>query len=337
MPSIFTARIDSKDINVEKFSREGLYFASAVGVVGSRLSLVFCANVEGIAVELPVSGEVKTSENGQLFAVEFTEPQKLALRMLFDVKQSKPLDVLTALFSTSATSAKQALLRRTPRVATMMALCLVFMIVISGLVGRKGSVIIAPAAFISTTGSNLESNVAGKLEYLANSDEIQAGEIFAAIRTISGRAVYLEAGKSGRLISSGIAVGEQIEKGEKIFQMANADDKYFVDAFVNYSDVVTLATGYRVNVGFGDGAIAQLWLPKSMQISDVVPYEKFQDDRGNALVKVHLRLDDKDLQSRVGKAVTVKFVRESSLFSKFSSQFSAVAIGSMNVILGLAK
>lgn len=317
MVPIFTARINDKDVTVQKFAREGLYFGTPVGKVGSMLSLVFLANAEGIALELPVSGEIKSTLSGQLVVVQFSEVQKSALKTLFDVKQARPFEAVKVLYSSPPENAKAAAFRQIPQLATMAVVCFALLVTIADLLNRRGSVIEAPAAFVASSGSDLESKVSGKLEYLVKGDQIRVGEIFAAIRTISGRAVYLEAGKSGTLIGAGLNLGKQVNKGDKIFQLTNPDDRYFVAAYINYADVVALTRGYNAEVTFGDKSATRIVMLQSVQISDIVPYQQFYDEAGNALVQVRLPLADKDPLISVGKAVSVRFVKADSSFAKF--------------------
>jgi hypothetical protein len=119
--------------------------------------------------------------------------------------------------------------------------------------------------------------------------------------------------------------------------MTNDDDRYFVDAYINYSDVAALTTGYRVDLEFGENAGTQQRLLPTIQIQDIVPYRQFQDDEGNALVKVHLQLADNNLQTMVGKAVRVRFVTEGSLVAALTAPFSETVINSLKFFLGRGK
>jgi HlyD family secretion protein len=323
MQPIFTVLSGGQNLDVKKFTKDGIYLSNPVGEVGQDLAVTFCVNANGIALEIPTIGEIKRDQTGDYLAARFTQSQSLALRTLFGVDDAQPTDVVRILAQPVGPELAQPKQRKGFQMAAA-SLVSLFLIGFIGLtLNQRYSVIVAPSALISSDGLSLESNVSGKLEYIAKNPIIQTGEIFAAVRTLSGRSVYLESGKDGNLVSSGLAVGHQIAKGAQVFQMENPDDKYFVKAYVNYADAVRISNGYRAEISFDDPAQSAIVFPNLVSKANITPYKQFKDEAGSPLVQVRLDLGERQKAFTLGKAVKVKFVREKMSFFGLSLPFAA--------------
>lgn len=322
MHPIFTAQVEGQNLVVKDFTKEGIYFSTPVSEPGRDVSIAFCANADGVALEILTQGEVKQNDKGSYVAARFTPAQNLALKTLFGVDETKSVDVAKVLAGTHEIETKPF---RTQTILHFMALAVLSLSLIGTIAAlqyQKTAVISAPAAFVDSSGVTLESNVSGKVEYIAKGDYIQVGEIFAAVRTESGRSIYLESGKSGNLVGTGVGPGNHVRKGDKIFKITNVNDTYFVNAYVSYADVVKITSGYKAEIDFGGASNAHMFLPQIIQSSNITAYQQFHDEAGNPLIQVRLNLPDDTNAKSVGKTVNVEFHKQKSMFSELALPFS---------------
>ncbi len=317
MNQIFTAVLGKKSFKVRKFTREGIYLFESIGDAGRQVTFLFCADVNGIALELPVSGYVKATPEGSFVPVEFSGAQSTALRALFDVEENlNTKDVVKSLYKVKTVA--PAVTKSVQLVSTAMiaATCLALVELISYFENVQQSTVSAIAAFVATDALVLESNSSGILEYLADNVVVRSGEVYAAVRTRSGRPVFLQSSAVGKIQNAGPQISGRILKGNALAYVSIPLDKLFVKAYVNTATAVKLPDGYRAEIEVGDATTSHSFTSPSIVATDISRDIQYTDQNGIPLFEVRLPLPNSTALAP-GQRVAVQFKNHSTDFFSF--------------------
>jgi hypothetical protein len=315
MENVFTAVLGKRSIDVAKFTREGIHFSESIGEVGQTVSFVFCANANGIALELPVSGKVELVPDGCIVPVEFNVAQSSAIRTLFNVgENSSPEDIVRVLYKRSTATPDVVKTTQLFSMGVTAAVCLALVASISYFSSAKRNIVSAQAAFIATDALFLESSSSGLVEYLAESGAIKAGEVYAAIRTRSGRSVFLESSAAGMVQNAGAQTGRGIVKGSPLVYVSNPSDKLFVKAYVSTETAAKLPNSYGAEIEISKDTSTRTVTIDKIVAGDITRGSQFTDQAGNPLSEIVLPLSD-FLGLVPGQRVQVRFInRAESVF-----------------------
>jgi hypothetical protein len=331
MENVFTAILGESSLKIVKFTREGIYFSELIGEVGQTVIFLFCANADGVALEIPVSGKLKKTPDGCVVPVALNEAQSSALRTLFNVSENSNLhDIAKILYRPNSAEPNLGIRSELFSMAVMGALCLVLIASVSYVKAAKQISISALAAFIATDALVLESNSSGLVEYLAKPGDIRMGEVYAAIRTKSGRSVFLESTAAGTLQNAGAHAGQSIVKGNPLAYLASPSDTLFVKAYVATATAAKLPNGYGAEIEVVDGTVSRLVKVASISASDIARDFQFSDQIGNPLAEVTLPLQ-KFPGLSPGQTVSVRFIdNTTSIIGTPFREFGNMLQGWMN-------
>jgi hypothetical protein len=331
MENIFTAVLGERSLEVTKFTREGIHFSGSIGEVGQTVSFLFCANANGIALELPVSGKVEPTPSGCVVPVKFNSAQSSAIRTLFNVgENSDPQDIVKILYKANTTTPSVVKTTQLFSMGMTAAVCLVLMGLVSYVQSAKQNSVSAQAAFIATDALVLESSSSGLVEYLAESGAIKTGEVYAAVRTRSGRSVFLESSAAGTIQNAGAQAGRSIVKGNPLVYVSNPSDRLFVKAYVNTATAARLPNGYSAEIKIGDGTVARVVTAATITATDITRDFQFTDQTGNPLSEVILPLQDFSGLAP-GQTVQVRFINHAAgIFGFPAHQFGKMLQGWTN-------
>ena len=316
MEHIFTAILGERILEVTKFSREGVYFSEFIGEIGHEVSFLFCANANGIALELPVSGKVEPALGGCVIPVQFNGAQSSAIRTLFNVgENSNPEDIVKILYKADTPKPYAAKTTQLLSMGITGSVCLALIALVSYSLSTKQNNVYAQAAFVATDAFVMESSASGMIEYLVESGAIKTGEVYAAIRTRSGRSVFLESSATGTIQNAGAQAGRGFIKGSPLVYVSNPSDKLFVKAYLNTAAAARLPKDYRAEIKIDDGASARVVTGGKITASDITRNFQFTDQTGNPLSEIILPLQDFSGLAP-GQPVEVRFTNQAEgLFS----------------------
>jgi hypothetical protein len=158
----------------------------------------------------------------------------------------------------------------------------------------------AEIARVAAAGTVVRAEKAGRVVFLTDNREVEAGEPVAGVRTRSGVEQPFVAPVSGRVTGVMVHAGEQVSAGEPVLIVSPPGERPTVLARVATADAVRIAGGVEAEVTYGDGTRERI----AVRPDDVLP---LGTTGGSARVDVRLR-PAADLTDRVGEPVKVRFL-----------------------------
>jgi hypothetical protein len=151
---------------------------------------------------------------------------------------------------------------------------------------------------------------------------IKAGEVYAAVRTPTGRTVFLESSISGTLQAAVSSSGADIVRGSPLAYVSNPSDQIFVKAYVTTASAAKLTNGYSAEMQHVDGTGHWILIAESVVADDIIRDFRFANAAGNPLVEVTLPAQGVSGLTP-GQRVTVRFTRP--LYSSLRLQAHEIA------------
>jgi hypothetical protein len=322
MQTILTASIGDQLFPVTKLTQSGVHFSDYIGKPGRDVAVVLRLNADGITLEIPASGKIELASDGHVLRAAFNDTQSSAIETFMDSNEVvRPQGIAQVLYGHGSIPHAVG---KTQWLATSLAgaLCVALIAVITYFQIANQSSLSARTALIATSAPVLESSVSGKVEHLTLGGPIKVGEVYAAVRTPTGRTVFLESSASGTLQTAVVASDTDISKGSPLVYVSNPSDQLYVKAYLSTASAAKLTNGYRVEMRKADGTGNWMLIAESVVANDITREFQFADSAGSPLSEVILPLQGVSGLAP-GQPVTVRFTK--SLFGSFSLQ--ALEIG----------
>ncbi|HUG61829.1 MAG TPA: HlyD family efflux transporter periplasmic adaptor subunit [Methylomirabilota bacterium] len=188
---------------------------------------------------------------------------------------------------------------RTRRTGGFVAATLVLGVVVSMQLHQRLFTFAADTARIVVDGRALLAEKAGRIVFVTDRAEVQAGEPVVGVRTGSGYEQPFTAPVAGRVAEVLVRPGDRVALGEPVMVVNPAGALVYVLARIRTADAVRLAYGYEAEITFADGSRARA----PVGPADIVP---LRGVGGTARVDVRIEVAE-DLAARLGEPATVRF------------------------------
>jgi hypothetical protein len=322
MQTILSASIGDQLFPVTTLTQSSIHFSDSIGEPGRDVSAVLRLDADGFALEIPLSGSIELAPNGHVLHAKFSDAQSSAIQTFLKSNDGVQLRSLAHILYTQSATPHAVKKTQMLAIALTGALCLALMAAIASFQIANQNSLSARTALISTSAPALESSVAGKVEHLTVSGPIMVGEVYAAVRTPTGRTVFLESSASGTLQAAIVALDADISKGSPLVYVSSPTDQLFVKVYLSTASAAKLTNGYRVEMKDTNNNDNWMVIADSVVAGDISRDFQFTDLTGNALAEV--TLPARGLSGLTpGQRVTVRFTK--SAFGSFG--FSVQHLG----------
>ncbi|WP_181702176.1 HlyD family efflux transporter periplasmic adaptor subunit [Chthonobacter albigriseus] len=157
----------------------------------------------------------------------------------------------------------------------------------------------ADVARVAAGGEVVKAEKGGRVVFLTDKRDVQAGEPVFGVQTGSGYELASAAPIGGTVSQVLVRAGEKVRPGQPVLVVTPPDAHPFVIASVRTSDAVRVAQGVRAELRFADG---------SQEVVDVGAASIQPVAEATETSRVSVRIDTtRDLTSQIGQAVAVRF------------------------------